>query len=431
METHWDKALLERHLRTVLTSLYDPAVLRRSPWVALLGLEDRRDPASALRSLLIDAIESLRPHESTPLGSRIWRLYQILRRRYTEQLTQREVAFNLGLSVRQLQREEKCAREVLADHLWVAHDLGARDQVLAGPLARAGDQAAPADARMPTRAQELEWFRDSVPAQMIEVGEVIQEVLETLRPLLESSGVAVEYTVHPTHGCTHPRLPRIPLQAPMLRQALLNIVSTAIRCAPGGYVRLQAESLPQQVCIYVRAAARHDAPSPKQEECNESLEMARQLIELSGGCLETLPDTGGAVGLVSRIVLPTARQVTVLVIDDNADTLRLFQRYLSGTRYCFVGAQDAQRGLALAEELAPQVIVLDVMMPEKDGWTLLGQLREHPRTQDVPVVVCTILSHEELAFALGAAGFIRKPVNRAEFLAALDRQLERTPKEPC
>ena len=123
-------------------------------------------------------------------------------------------------------------------------------------------------------------------------------------------------------------------------------------------------------------------------------------------------------------------QATVLVIDDNADALQLFQRYLSGSRYRFTGAQDAHRGLALAEELVPQVIVLDVMLSKEDGWTLLGQLREHPRTRGIPVIVCTILSQEQLALALGAADFMRKPVSRTELLSALDRQLDLRSREP-
>ena len=79
--------------------------------------------------------------------------------------------------------------------------------------------------------------------------------------------------------------------------------------------------------------------------------------------------------------------------------------------------------------MQPGVIMLDVMMPGQDGWTLLGQLREHPETQSIPVIVCSILSQEQFALALGAADFIRKPVNRQIFLEVLDRQLAPLPKE--
>jgi CheY-like chemotaxis protein len=73
--------------------------------------------------------------------------------------------------------------------------------------------------------------------------------------------------------------------------------------------------------------------------------------------------------------------------------------------------------------------VLDVMMPEQDGWTLLGQLREHPTTRGVPIIVCTILPQEQLALTLGAAEFIRKPVSRKTLLSALDRQADQLLKE--
>jgi CheY-like chemotaxis protein len=62
-----------------------------------------------------------------------------------------------------------------------------------------------------------------------------------------------------------------------------------------------------------------------------------------------------------------------------------------------------------------------VMMPQVDGWKLLGRLREHPLTREIPVVVCTILAQEELAWTLGASGFVKKPVRQRAFLAALDR----------
>ena len=65
------------------------------------------------------------------------------------------------------------------------------------------------------------------------------------------------------------------------------------------------------------------------------------------------------------------------------------------------------------------------MLPEIDGWELLGRLREHPRTGKTPIIVCSILPQEDLALALGAATLIRKPVSQSAFLLALDQQLDR------
>ena len=74
--------------------------------------------------------------------------------------------------------------------------------------------------------------------------------------------------------------------------------------------------------------------------------------------------------------------------------------------------------------------MLDVMLPGIDGWELLGRLREHPRTRNVPVVISTILPQEQLALALGAAAFLRKPINRETLLSSLDRLLIRPETEP-
>ncbi len=114
----------------------------------------------------------------------------------------------------------------------------------------------------------------------------------------------------------------------------------------------------------------------------------------------------------------------VLAIDDNTDTLQLLQRYTAGTQYRLIGTRDPEQALSLAEKLSPQIIVLDVMMPQVDGWKVLGRLQQHPLTGHIPIVVCTILAQEALALSLGASAFIRKPITRQEFLAALDHQVE-------
>ena len=76
----------------------------------------------------------------------------------------------------------------------------------------------------------------------------------------------------------------------------------------------------------------------------------------------------------------------------------------------------------MAQEISPEIIVLDVMMPDMDGWEVLGQLRHHPVTSHIPIIVCTVLPEEELAHSLGASDFVRKPLPRQVFLSALSRQ---------
>jgi CheY-like chemotaxis protein len=156
----------------------------------------------------------------------------------------------------------------------------------------------------------------------------------------------------------------------------------------------------------------------------DTLETGQSLLALCQGTINLSSAAPGALEIAFTV--PVARHLTVLVIEDNADTLQLYQRYLAESRYRFLGAHSPQMGLALAASEAPQVIVLDVMMPESDGWAVLGQLRVHPQTQDIPVIVCSIVPQGRLAQSLGAAEFIRKPISQGELLAALDRQVHRS-----
>ena len=100
--------LLSGWLRAALRHLYDPQELRRSPLMRAFGLERQSSP-SALRQLLIDAIEALKPAASASPQSDAWRIYRTLSHRYVEQFSQEEVAGTFGLSIRQLRRLERLA----------------------------------------------------------------------------------------------------------------------------------------------------------------------------------------------------------------------------------------------------------------------------------------------------------------------------------
>lgn len=108
--------------------------------------------------------------------------------------------------------------------------------------------------------------------------------------------------------------------------------------------------------------------------------------------------------------LPTRASLPVLVIEDCLDTIRLLERYVADTRYCLVSTNDPQQAISMVESSAPRVILIDVMMPRVDGWTLLQRLRNHPLTANIPVVICSILRQEELALSLGASAYLRKPM---------------------
>jgi CheY-like chemotaxis protein len=74
-----------------------------------------------------------------------------------------------------------------------------------------------------------------------------------------------------------------------------------------------------------------------------------------------------------------------------------------------------------AKEVSPYAITLDVLMPGKDGWQVLQELKNCPETHDIPIVICSILSEEGRGFSLGAADYLVKPIMEDELLNALAR----------
>ena len=398
-------------LRSILQHLYDPSELRRTPLLTLLGVQDRGNPVLALRQLLISAIQALEPRADVPIHSTAWRIYHILTYRYVEQSDQRTVASNLGLSVRQLRRQERLAEQALADYLWSRYDLQHKTDSSSVGLSLSENSETLG------REQELEWVRQSFPSEVTDVPATLDAALRTIDPLVQVLGVQVVCDVPASLPLT-----RVTGQRVLLRQALLSLLTAAVHAVAGGVVRVAVKAQEEGIVIRVEATLDRARSLVADGGDADHLQMARECIELFGGTLE-LETTGEREQCYAvTLLLPTTERVPVLAIDDNVDTLRLFGRYLAGTRYRFVGVHDPREVIGVAESVAPRIIILDVMLPEIDGWELLGRLREHPTTRATPIIICTIMPQEQLALALGAAGYLRKPISREVLLSTLDRQ---------
>jgi len=201
----------------------------------------------------------------------------------------------------------------------------------------------------------------------------------------------------------------------LARQLLVSSLSWVVQNgAPGTVAQLVACGGDNEVRFEVTFT-----PSSDAARASEPPPAARSLAEHLGGRIDRELLASGRVRYI--IALGRAREATVLVVDDNAGMLELFQRYLADQDYRLIGAQNGVEGLRLAEEQQPDVIILDVMMPLQDGWEVLQILQNRPRTRHIPVVVCSVLDDPELAFSLGAAEFLAKPVTRSRLLAALAR----------
>jgi signal transduction histidine kinase/CheY-like chemotaxis protein len=133
---------------------------------------------------------------------------------------------------------------------------------------------------------------------------------------------------------------------------------------------------------------------------------------------------------VSSILVNPLHTKTVLVIDDNHHDRKFLHRYLSNEGYNVVMAVNGKQGLQMAKEIVPDMITLDVMMPEMDGWETLVALKNDPFLVNIPVVMSSIIEDRHLAQTLGAVDYLSKPVDKERLIKVVDKHIARSARGP-
>jgi len=121
----------------------------------------------------------------------------------------------------------------------------------------------------------------------------------------------------------------------------------------------------------------------------------------------------------------TPARLRVLLIDDDPTVHDLVRRFLQKEGIQVIGAQTGAEGLELARKLRPSMIVLDVMMPTMDGWSVLTKLKGDAELSDIPVVMLTMVNNREMGFSLGVDDYMLKPIDRSDFVATLRKYCNR------
>jgi len=121
-----------------------------------------------------------------------------------------------------------------------------------------------------------------------------------------------------------------------------------------------------------------------------------------------------------------AAKKTILAIDDNPEVIELIEKYL-GKDYNVVGLLGGEKAVEKAKEIRPVAVTLDILMPKKDGWQVLHDLKMAPETQDIPVIILSIVDDKKQGFSLGAAEYLVKPIDKELLLRKL-KNLEKITK---
>ena len=252
-----------------------------------------------------------------------------------------------------------------------------------------------------------------------------------------------------------------------LKQVFVNLLSNAVKFTPdGGAVIVTARRVDDEVQVSVSdtgigiAATEQErvfeafqrggrAARTSAEGTGLGLTLSKRIIDLHGGRLwmESEPGVGStfsfAIPLDPRseapadlpaepsepAAVPGDGRAGVLVVEDDRRSADLLRVYLEDAGYAVSIARDGVEGLELAGQLHPAAVILDILLPRLNGWDLLAQLKSDPATSEIPVVIVSMTDEQGAGFALGAADFLVKPVDRTRLLSALSRWVS-PPREP-
>jgi CheY-like chemotaxis protein len=387
-----DVETVKRFVHDAYAHLYDRAFLRTHPLASLLT-EGGPGRAEKLHARLIEAIEWLRPF-GVEGSSLEWRRYRSVRMRYVDGATAEQVAQALAVSPRQARRD--------------GHD--AIDEIALTLHAAIEPAAAPVES-IPSKAElddELSVVASATRPIDTDLDEVIRGAVDTVARLAREHGVAIE--VNSPTG-----VPPLRVGRAVLRQLLTTALSEVIVGGRSSALTVTATRADDSALIDVRG-------SPGVELGAASEDVVARIAEGLGG-------TASLSRSSLRISVPLADRV-LLLVDDNPDLALLFRHYLADTGFRVVHARSAGHAERLAIELTPDLIVLDLLLPDQDGWELLSALRARESTRSVPVAVCSVLPDQALARSLGVNDFLAKPITREHLRELVGRLAPATARRP-
>jgi adenylate cyclase len=284
----------------------------------------------------------------------------------------------------------------------------------------------------------------------VAIGPVVEEVLGTARPLAERNKNTLKLDCPEGIGSVRADSIR-------LRQILLNLLSNACKFTNGGTVQLHVRTAEEAGQHWVDFAVSDTGIGMTEEQLGRlfqeftqadasttrqfggtglGLAISRRLCRLMGGDITVTSAPGEGSTFTVRLPreagppLPVAEtspaasrgyRGTVLVIDDDATARELIATYLVGEGFAIETAASGVDGLKKVRELRPAAVTLDIMMPDVDGWTVLAAVKGDPVLADIPVVIVTIVDEQRRGIALGAAGYLTKPIDRERLIEIVSR----------
>jgi PAS domain S-box-containing protein len=281
----------------------------------------------------------------------------------------------------------------------------------------------------------------------VNLPELLESVIPTIGGLIKDKPIELVKEISPD-------IPILRADAMRIRQVMINLLSNAAKFTEQGSITISANveigtnNQPEAIVkvidtglgiapddqekLFQPFSQVDSSPTRKTGGTGLGLSISRRLIELHGGKIDVISEPNH--GSTFFFTLPLLKikekepkveglrgEKIVLAVDDDAQVINLYERYLQPQGYQVIAVTDPAQAVDRARQLKPFAITLDIMMPGRDGWTVLAELKNDIETRDIPVIVCSILEEEAKGFSLGATDYLVKPILEDDLLNALGR----------
>lgn len=385
-------------IRQALQNLHDYASLQKLPLSNSLSGSNRTldQGVRLLRSEILAAIEQLNPPGNMPQRAKERRPYALLYGLYVQRMTTAELGEELAIGIRQLRRENARALHAVTELLW---------EKLSDQLVVSFASSAATTERMDVVQTEAKQLISQAYVNDLALPDLIDGVLTTLDSLARDHNVALINRLPPN-------MPLIRANRVVIRQCLMGLLSYALQRIQTGQIIIEC-NIAQGITLLAHATGKYES----RESSSPGLDISQKLISSLGGKIAVNADTEY---WHAEITLPLAEDLPILIMDDNSSLIELFRRYLAGGGYRVFEAHVINEAIEVARKANLKLIILDVMMPEQDGWEILQRLKAAPETRSIPVMICSVLKEPEIARTLGASDYLPKPVTQDDLLAKVE-----------
>ncbi|MHC1741221.1 MAG: GAF domain-containing protein [Anaerolineaceae bacterium] len=295
---------------------------------------------------------------------------------------------------------------------------------------------------------KIEAGKMELQLEPVNIGDLINSTISSAMGLVKDKPIQLTQNVEPN-------LPLIKIDQIRIGQVLNNLIANAVKFTEKGSVTITASlsrskadkpeimvtvadsgigiAPEDQSKLFQRFSQVDDSPTRKTGGTGLGLSICRSLVELHNGRIGLLNSEVGkgstfffTLPLEEPKVIPQFEQLAheqniILSIDDDPQVIALYERYLQSSGYTVVAETDPEKAVERAIELQPMAITLDIMMPKKDGWQVIKDLKQNESTRNIPILICSILEEEEKGFRLGASEYLVKPFIQDDLIKSIHR----------